>query len=78
MSIIGLPFNPINKGLMEQKKKEDKTKANKCLFFLLLPSDKMEGVAQLVRASVCGTEGRGFETHRSPWKKPVRISLMGF
>ncbi len=29
---------------------------------------KMEGVAQLVRASVCGTEGRGFETPRSPQK----------
>ena len=26
----------------------------------------MAGVAQLVRASVCGTEGRGFETHHSP------------
>ncbi len=24
------------------------------------------GVAQLVRASVCGTEGRGFNSHRSP------------
>ena len=24
------------------------------------------GVAQLVRASVCGTEGRGFETPRPP------------
>ena len=26
----------------------------------------MVGVAQLVRASVCGTEGRGFEYHRPP------------
>ncbi len=26
----------------------------------------MVSVAQLVRASVCGTEGRGFETHHSP------------
>ena len=25
-------------------------------------------VAQLVRASVCGTEGRGFETHLPPIK----------
>ena len=24
------------------------------------------GVAQLVRAPVCGTGGRGFKTHRSP------------
>ena len=26
-------------------------------------------VAQLVRASVCGTEGRGFESHHPPIKK---------
>ena len=26
-------------------------------------------VAQLVRASVCGTEGRGFESHHPPMKK---------
>ncbi len=26
-------------------------------------------VAQLVRASVCGTEGRGFESHLSPQKE---------
>lgn len=29
----------------------------------------MEGVAQLVRASDCGSEGRGFETPRSPIEK---------
>ena len=28
----------------------------------------MDFVAQLVRASVCGSEGRGFETHRGPQK----------
>ena len=27
---------------------------------------EMVVVAQLVRASVCGTEGRGFETHLPP------------
>lgn len=26
----------------------------------------MANVAQLVRASVCGTEGRGFNSHHSP------------
>jgi hypothetical protein len=26
----------------------------------------MADVAQLVRASVCGTEGRGFKSHHSP------------
>ncbi len=34
---------------------------------------KTEGVAQLVRASVCGTEGRGFETPRSPVIKPIPL-----
>jgi hypothetical protein len=28
----------------------------------------MVDVAQLVRASVCGTEGRGFESHHLPFK----------
>ncbi len=28
----------------------------------------MVGVAQLVRAPGCGSGGRGFETHRSPFK----------
>ena len=28
-------------------------------------------VAQLVRASVCGTEGRGFEPHRGAFFKPL-------
>ena len=47
-------------------------------FFLVLYSGKisifvatiMEVVAQLVRASVCGTEGRGFETRLPPKKVP--------
>ena len=30
------------------------------------PRLKMDFVAQLVRASVCGSEGRGFETPRGP------------
>ena len=33
----------------------------------------MEDVAQLVRASVCGTEGRGFEPRLPPKRqKPLR------
>ncbi len=32
------------------------------------------GIAQLVRASVCGTEGRGFKSHYSPQIKKVRLS----
>ena len=33
---------------------------------------KMVIVAQLVRASVCGTEGRGFEPHHSPFQNLFR------
>ncbi len=33
---------------------------------LYLYTQKMEVVAQLVRALVCGAGGRGFETHQSP------------
>jgi hypothetical protein len=33
----------------------------------------MASVAQLVRASGCGSEGRGFEPHRSPHKSPLGI-----
>jgi hypothetical protein len=37
----------------------------------------MAGVAQLVRASGCGPEGRGFETHRSPQiHKVTMITLL--
>ena len=40
-------------------------------------------VAQLVRASVCGTEGRGFESHHPPNKeglafaRPFFIEFLG-
>lgn len=33
---------------------------------LIFADQKTEGVAQLVRALVCGTKGRGFETPHSP------------
>ena len=35
----------------------------------------MVGVAQLVRASGCGSEGRGFDSHHSPHKESS--SLLG-
>ena len=46
----------------------------------ILISIKMEFVAQSVRASVCGTEGRGFEPHLSPkWKGLLeKVSLSSF
>ena len=31
----------------------------------------MEPVAQLVRALVCGTRGRGFDSHQAPYQKDV-------
>ena len=35
-------------------------------------------VAQLVRASVCGTEGRGFESHLPPFtKKDLQFLIAG-
>ena len=51
------------------KKEVDKI-IGETLFFIFLQTQlKTEIVAQLVRASVCGTEGRGFETPRSPPKQ---------
>ena len=44
----------------------------------LLPifaAEKMVIIAQLVRASDCGSEGRGFETHWSPLPAPVFIEI---
>ena len=35
-------------------------------------------VAQLVRASVCGTEGRGFEPHLPPRNKALSILIRLF
>ena len=35
-------------------------------------------VAQLVRASVCGTEGRGFESHHPPIKKDLALARSFF
>lgn len=38
----------------------------------------MAGVAQLVRASDCGSEGRGFETLHSPQNKNVQCETGRF
>ena len=52
-------------------------KINELLIFALLNT---EVVAQLVRASDCGSEGRGFETLHPPSKKAksLLISLLYF
>ena len=41
------------------------------VFLIKIYENFMAVVAQLVRASVCGTEGRGFETRRSPNFKSI-------
>ena len=46
---------------------------------LSLQSDyQMVVVAQLVRASVCGTEGRGFEPHHPPQSLSIYIEGLLF
>ncbi len=34
----------------------------------------MVDVAQLVRASDCGSGGRGFESHHPPYSIPIKLS----
>ena len=47
--------------------------------YLLLLSFKMVAIAQLVRASDCGSEGRGFEPHWLPQKlKPWLFRVLPF
>lgn len=48
------------------------------VFFLPLHLLIMVVVAQLVRASDCGSEGCGFETHQSPQKSTGIVSDSGF
>lgn len=50
---------------MQNPLKENKM-LGKTIKIIVFLHPTMESVAQLVRASVCGTEGRGFETPRSP------------
>lgn len=38
----------------------------------------MAGLAQLVRASGCGSEGRGFETHISPQEKTPKFGVFSY
>ena len=48
-----------------------------CEFDLFL-LQQMVVVAQLVRASVCGTEGRRFEPGLPPFNFPLRLTAEGF
>ena len=53
---------------MNGKEKESKIACGIRINYTIFAAHKTESVAQSVRASVCGTEGRGFETPRSPLK----------
>ena len=44
-------------------------------FLLISPSKKMVVVAQLVRASDCDSEGRGFEPHHPPKLVPLKSGI---
>jgi len=44
----------------------------------LLSAAHAANVAQLVRALVCGTGGRGFKTHRSPHMKKAQAFAWAF
>ena len=50
------------------------TRAN----YIFLQSHKMVAIAQLVRASDCGSEGRGFEPHWLPQKIKNLLYSGGF
>ena len=56
---------------MNGNEKESKIACGIRINYTIFAAHKTESVAQLVRASVCGTEGRGFETPRSPLIKPI-------
>ena len=43
------------------------------IFTISLAQIDMAGLAQLVRASDCGPEGHGFESHSPPHVKVLRI-----
>ena len=45
--------------------------------YIFLLSHKMVAIAQLVRASDCGSEGRGFEPHWLPQKTKTLV-IRGF
>jgi hypothetical protein len=47
-------------------------------FSTIFAAVNTEGVAQLVRATVCGTVGRGFETHHSPLKPCKNVTRFFF
>ena len=51
---------------MARTRGKGKNKFGSHYFFNYLCTLKMVDVAQLVRASDCGSEGRGFESHLPP------------
>ncbi len=59
-------LKPLKTYLIKRKLGIKKTFLDKRLAAFNLRDLVMAGVAQLVRASGCGSEGRGFDPHHSP------------
>lgn len=57
------------KKAVQKGEKKDELLCWKKKMAIFALTKKMVVVAQLVRASVCGTEGRGFEPHLPPQKE---------
>ncbi len=61
-----MPIIPRRAGFPWYKIPENIFLAFEKFIYLCRPSTHMEALAQLVRASDCGSEGRGFEPHMPP------------
>ena len=68
---ISISFEPTSKKNIDLRKKSPKTFANSNISPIFAPhlSTNMVAVVQLVRASDCGSECRGFESHLPPARK---------
>ena len=65
---ISISFEPTSKKNIDLRKKSPKTFANSNISPIFAPTN-MVAVVQLVRASDCGSECRGFESHLPPARK---------
>ena len=47
-------------------------------YYSVIDTDIMVGIAQLVSASDCGSEGRGFESHYPPCELRLRLERAAY
>ena len=67
---ISISFEPTSKKNIDLRKKSPKTFANSNISPIFVEKcTNMVAVVQLVRASDCGSECRGFESHLPPARK---------